>query len=278
MKSILGRKVGMTQVFTTSGEVVPVTVIEVLPNVVLQKKTIESDGYNALQVGYEDKRVSLATKPENGIVEKAKTAPKKFVRELKGDELEKYNVGDEIKVDIFQSGEAVDVTGKTKGKGFSGVIKRYGFQRGPMGHGSGYHRGVGSLATSGRWNNRIHPGKKMPGHHGFTTKTVLNLVVVSVDVENNVMLVKGPVPGANRSLVVIRTAVKAQKKAAQPFELVKYEAPVVETVVEEVPTEEEVTVEVTNTQELTAEETIQEAVEANKEAEANTPANEEAAE
>jgi large subunit ribosomal protein L3 len=221
MKSILGRKVGMTQVFTVEGNVVPVTVVEVLPNVVLQKKTIENDGYEALQVGYEDKRQSLANKAEAGIVAKANTSAKKFVRELHGDELAKYNVGDEIKVDIFASGDAIDVTGKTKGKGFSGVIKRYGFHRGPSAHGSGYHRGIGTLATSGRYNNRIHPGRKMPGHHGFTTKTVLNLAVVAVDVENNVMLIKGPVPGANKSLVTIRSAVKTNKKP-ETFNLVSY--------------------------------------------------------
>ena len=229
MKSILGRKVGMTQVFTTTGEVVPVTVVEVLPNVVLQKKTVENDGYEALQVGYEDKRQSLANKPEAGHLAAANTGAKKFIRELKGDELAGYNVGDEIKVDIFNAGDVVDVTGKTKGKGFSGVIKRYGFQRGPSAHGSGYHRGIGSIATSGRYNNRIHPGRKMPGHHGHTTKTVQNLVVISTDVENSVMLIRGPIPGPNRSLVMVKSAVKAQTKKVPVRELVRYESSVVET-------------------------------------------------
>jgi large subunit ribosomal protein L3 len=241
MKAILGRKVGMTQVFTTTGEVVPVTVVEVLPNVVLQVKTKETDGYDAIQVGYEDKRATLANKPEAGHFAKANTAPKRFVRELKGDEMMKYAVGDEIKVDTFAAGEVVDVTGKTKGKGFTGVIKAYGFHRGPMGHGSGYHRGIGTLATSGRWNNRIHPGRKMPGHFGFTTKTVLNLAVISVDPENNVMLIRGPIPGANRSLVMIRSAVKVQKKPQPERVLVKYEkkvAAVEEPVVNEAPVEE----------------------------------------
>lgn len=242
MKSILGRKVGMTQVFTVQGNVVPVTVVEVLPNIVLQKKTVENDGYEALQVGYEDKRQSLANKAEAGITAKANTGAKRFVRELKGDEMNKYNVGDEVKVDIFASGEAIDVTGKTKGKGYSGVIKRWGFHIGPKGHGSGYHRGVGSLATSGRYNNRIHKGRKMPGHYGFETKTILNLQVVKVDVENNYMLIKGPVPGANKSLVVIRSAVKAQKNKPEAYELVHYEPKVevkeeVNEVVEEVKVE-----------------------------------------
>ena len=255
MKAILGRKVGMTQVFTTAGEVVPVTVVEVLPNVVLQVKTKENDGYDAIQVGYEDKRATLANKPEAGHFAKANTAPKKFVRELKGDEMMKYAVGDEIKVDTFAAGEVVDVTGKTKGKGFSGVIKAWGFHRGPSAHGSGYHRGIGTLATSGRYNNRIHPGRKMPGHHGFTTKTVLNLAVVSVDVENNVMLIRGPIPGANRSLVVIRSAVKVQNKPQPERVLVKYE----KVVEEELPVEE-----------VVAEEVVEEVVET-----AEAPVNEE---
>ncbi len=237
MKAILGRKVGMTQVFTTTGEVLPVTVVEVLPQVVLQKKTKDVDGYEALQVGYEDKRQSLANKPEAGHYAKANTGAKKFIRELQGDELAGYNVGDEIKVDLFAAGDVVDVTGKTKGKGFSGVIKRYGFQRGPSAHGSGYHRGVGTLATSGRYNNRIHPGRKMPGHHGNTTNTVQNLVVVSTDVENSVMLIRGPIPGPNKSLVMIKSAVKAQKKPQPVRELVHYEVKVETPVVEEVAVE-----------------------------------------
>jgi len=250
MKSILGRKVGMTQVFTTDGRVVPVTVVEVLPNVVLQKKTKEKDGYEALQVGYEDKRVSLQNKAEAGITAKANTSAKRFVRELKGDELAKYNVGDSITVDIFKSGDAIDVTGKTKGKGFTGLIKAIGYQRGPMGHGSGYHRGVGTLATSGRWNNRIHKGRIMPGHWGFTTKTVLNLVVVDVDASNNVMLIKGPVPGANKSLITIRSAVKVQKKA-QSFTLVDYSAQWAEEETKNTPVVEEVA---TPVEEVVAEE------------------------
>lgn len=224
MKAILGRKVGMTQVFTTDGTMIPVTVVEVLPNVVLQKKTKETDGYEALQVGIEDKRESLATKPELGHVSKANTAPKQFIRELKGDEMTKYNVGDEVKVDIFNAGELVDVIGTTKGKGFSGMHTRKGFSLGPAAHGSGYHRGVGSIATVGLTNNRIHPGRILPGHHGFYTRTIQNLTVVSVDASKNVMLVKGAIPGANKSLVTIRSAVKFTKNVKPAKELVNYNA------------------------------------------------------
>ena len=222
MKAILGRKVGMTQVFATDGTTIPVTVVEVLPNIVLQKKTVENDGYDALQVGIEDKKENSANKAELGHVKAANTAPKKFVKEIKGDELAKYNVGDAITVDIFQAGEYVDVTGVSKGKGFSGVIKRYGFHIGPKGHGSGYHRGVGTLATNGRTNNRIHPGRKMPGHHGNEGKTILNLTVVAVMPEKNALLVKGAIPGANKSLVVVRSAVKSHKNVPAAKTLVNY--------------------------------------------------------
>lgn len=236
MKSILGRKVGMTQVFTTTGEVCPVTVVEVLPNVVLQKKTLENDGYEALQVGYEDKKV--ANKPETGIVTKANTTPKKFVRELKGDELNGYNVGDEIKVTLFKVGDVVDVQAKSKGKGFSGVIKRWGQHRGPMGHGSGSHRLIGSLASNGRYNMGVEKGHHMPGHHGNKTTTVQNLVVLAVDEENSVLLIRGPIPGANRSLVVIKSASKAQLRKPVERVLVDYSTLVKKEVVEETVTEQ----------------------------------------
>ncbi len=222
MKAILGRKVGMTQVFATDGTTIPVTVVEVLPNVVLQKKTIENDGYEALQVGIEDKAERKANKAELGHLKAANTAPKYFVREIKGDELAKYNVGDVITVDSFTAGEYVDVIGVSKGKGFSGVIKRYGFHIGPKGHGSGYHRGIGTIATNGRTNNRIHPGRKMAGHHGNKGTTVLNLTVVAVMPEKNAILIKGAVPGANRSLVTIRSAVKAHKNVPAAKTLVNY--------------------------------------------------------
>ena len=224
MKAIIGRKVGMTQVFTTEGLGIPVTVVEVQPNVVLQKKTVEKDGYDALQVGIEDMRETLANKAEKGIFTKANTTPKQFVREIKGDELASYNVGDAVTVDVFQAGDLVDVTGTTKGKGFSGTVKRYGHAIGPKGHGSGYHRGAGSMATIGLTNNRIHPGKKMPGHHGNSTNTVLNLEVVAVDAEKNAILIKGAIPGPNKGLVTIRSAVKVNKSKPSVKTLVNYAA------------------------------------------------------
>lgn len=224
MKAIIGRKVGMTQVFTTEGLGIPVTVVEVQPNVVLQKKTVEKDGYDALQVGIEDMRETLANKAEKGIFAKANTEPKQFVREIKGDELVSYNVGDAVTVDVFQAGDLVDVTGTTKGKGFSGTVKRYGHAIGPKGHGSGYHRGAGSMATIGLTNNRIHPGKKMPGHHGNSTNTVLNLEVVAVDAEKNAILIKGAIPGPNKGVVTIRSAVKVSRSKPTVKNLVNYSA------------------------------------------------------
>lgn len=222
MKSIIGRKVGMTQVFTTDGVLVPVTVVEVQPNVVLQVKTVENDGYAALQVGIEEQRVSSTNKPEAGIFAKAGTTPKQIIREIQGDELAKYQVGQAVTADLFKAGEVVDVQGVTKGKGFSGAIKRWGFTIGPKGHGSGYHRGIGSMATSGRTNNRVHPGKKMAGHHGNYVRTILNLEVVSVDVSKSAILIKGAIPGPNRSVVTIRTAVKTQRKQPVAKTLVSY--------------------------------------------------------
>lgn len=219
---------GMTQVFATDGTMYPVTVIEVLPNVVTQKKTIEKDGYEAIQVGYEEKKENRANKAEKGIFAKANTTPKYELRELKGDEMAKYNVGDSITVDIFQAGDVIDVTGTSKGKGFSGAIKRYGYTIGPKGHGSGYHRGSGSYATIGRTNNRIHPGKKSAGHHGNKTATILNLVVVAVDASKNALLVKGAIPGPTKSIVTVRSAVKAQKGAKVIKTLVNNTAAVAE--------------------------------------------------
>ena len=211
MKAILGRKVGMTQVFATDGTFIPVTVVEVLPNVVLQKRSIEKDGYEAIQLGYEDKKEKSATKAELGHVKKANTTPKMFVKEVKGDEMMAYEVGNQISVDLFKAGELVDVIGVNKGKGFQGSIKRHGYTKGPMGHGSGYHRGIGSIATNGRTNNRIHPGTKMPGHMGNVQTTVLNLQVVAVDPAKNAILIKGAIHGPNKGLVTIRSAVKFTK-------------------------------------------------------------------
>lgn len=222
MKSIIGRKVGMTQVFSTDGVLIPVTVVEVLPNVVLQVKTLENDGYAALQVGIEEQKASSTNKPEAGIFAKAGTTPKQIIREIQGDELAGYQVGQAVTVDLFKNGDMVDVQGLTKGKGFTGAVKRWGFTIGPKGHGSGYHRGIGSMATSGRTNNRVHPGKKMSGHHGNFVRTILNLQVVGVDVSKNAILIKGAIPGPKRGIVTIRTAVKAQVKQAAPTELVSY--------------------------------------------------------
>ena len=205
-KGILGRKVGMTQVFTETGELIPVTVIEATPNVVLQVKTLENDGYSALQLGYQDKRQVLSNKPEQGHVAKANTTPKRYIREIRDAEGE-FNVGDEVKVDIFAAGEAVDVTGITKGHGYQGNIKKDGQSRGPMAQGSRYHRRPGSL---GAIINRVFKGKKLPGRMGNHKRTVQNLQVVRVDVENNVILVKGNVPGANKSLVTVKYSVKAK--------------------------------------------------------------------
>ena len=228
MKGILGRKLGMTQVFTTDGSLIPVTVVEATPNVVLQKKTVENDGYESVQVGFEDKREGLANKPEKGIAAKANTAPKRFVREFRGSEMMSYEVGDLIKVDSFVAGEVVDVTGTSKGKGFQGVIKRHGHSIGPKGHGSGAHRIVGSMGPIAP--NRILPGKKLPGQMGNVTRTVQNLEVIAVDVDNNLLLIKGSVPGPKRGLVIVKSAVKASGKVNPAVELVINQQPVNENV------------------------------------------------
>lgn len=205
-KGILGKKVGMTQIFTESGEFIPVTVIEATPNVVLQVKTVETDGYEAVQVGFDDKREVLSNKPAKGHVAKANTAPKRFIREFKN--IEGLEVGSEITVDTFEAGDVVDVTGTTKGKGFQGVIKRHGQARGPMAHGSRYHRRPGSMGSIAA--NRVLKGKKLPGQTGGNIVTVQNLEIVKVDTERNVLLIKGNVPGAKKSLVMVRSAVKAK--------------------------------------------------------------------
>ena len=207
-KGILGRKIGMTQIFTEEGKLIPVTVVQATPNVVLQVKTNETDGYEAIQVGFENKREKLANKPEMGHVAKAETAPKRFVREFRNVNVAEYQVGQEIKVDTFAEGEVVDVTGKTKGKGFQGVIKRHGQSRGPMAHGSRYHRRPGSMGSIA--SNRVLNGKKLRGQTGGNIVTVQNLEVVKVDTERNVLLIKGNVPGAKKSLVMVRSAVKAK--------------------------------------------------------------------
>ena len=216
-KGILGKKVGMTQIFSETGSLIPVTVIEVTPNVVLQKKTVETDGYAAVQLGYADKKESRANKAETAHAAKANTAPKRFVKEIAGEEMLAFEVGQEVKGNIFTVGELVDVTGTSKGKGYQGVIKRYNFGRGPMAHGSGFHRGIGSMGSIDP--ARIKPGKKMPGRMGGVTKTVQNLEFVKYDAENNVILVKGNVPGAKNSYVVVTNAVKAKNASLNPESL-----------------------------------------------------------
>ena len=234
MKGILGRKIGMTQVFTKSGKLIPVTVVEVEPNVVTQIKTVENDGYEAIQLGFDTKKEKNSTKANIGHAKKAETAPKRFYKEIRGVNVSDYTLGQQLTVDMFSEGEVVDVTGTTKGKGFQGVIKRHNQHRGPMGHGSHYHRGPGSMGTMRPM--RVFKGKKLPGHMGGLTVTIQNLEIVAVDNENNVILVKGNVPGANKSLVVIKTAVKNPNKVNETEELISY---VSEPVVEETSETEE---------------------------------------
>ena len=206
MKGILGKKIGMTQVFAKNGKLIPVTVVSVEPNVVMQVKTKETDGYEAIQLGFVSKKEKHSTKAETGHAKKANTAPKRFLKEIKGVEVSNYELGQEIKCDIFEAGEIVDVTGTSKGKGFQGVIKRYNQSRGPMGHGSQYHRGVGSMGTLRPM--RVFKGKKLPGHMGNETVTIQNLEIVAVDLDENVILIKGSVPGYKKSLVKIKDAAR----------------------------------------------------------------------
>lgn len=229
-KGILGRKLGMTQVFAKNGKLIPVTVVEVEPNVVTQIKTTETDGYEAIQLGFDTKREKLSNKAEQGHVKKANTAPKRFLKEIRGVDVSKYELGQELTVNVFEEGEMVDVTGTSKGKGYQGVIKRYHQSRGPMGHGSQYHRGVGSLGTMRPM--RVFKGKKLPGHMGHVTVTMQNLEVVAVIPEENVILIKGNVPGAKKSLVIIKSAIKKANVKNEKVELVSYK--VKEEVKEEV--------------------------------------------
>lgn len=210
MKAILGRKVGMTQVFTEQGDVVPVTVVESGEMVVVQKKTVEKDGYNAIQVGFGDVKVKNVTKPLKGHFEKSKVEPKKFLREFRVDNIDDYEVGQKIGVDIFRVGEKVDVVGTSKGKGFQGSIKRHGHHTGDMSHGSKFHRLRGSLGASAGVA-RVVKGTKAHGHMGHERKTVLNLEVIKVDADKNAILLKGAIPGPKKGLVKIREAVRFQK-------------------------------------------------------------------
>ena len=229
MKAILGRKMGMTSVFAEDGTLYPVTVVEVLPNVVTQVKTLEKDGYVAVQVGYEEKKESRANKAEKGIAKKANTVPHYVSKELRGDEMGAYQLGDTIKADLFKDGDIVDVIGTSKGHGYSGTIKRWHMHIGPKGHGSGYHRGQGSFANNGRYNHGVMPGKHMSGHHGNKSATLLNLLVVKVDAEKGYILVKGGLPGAKKSIVTIRSAIKTVKNKERVKSLInRAPAPVVE--------------------------------------------------
>ena len=280
MKGILGRKLGMTQVFTKDGVLIPVTVVEVKPNVVLQKKTQETDGYDAVQLGYEDVKEQRSNKPAIGHAKKANTAPKHYIHEFRADEMLDLEVGAEVKADLFKAGDVVDVQGTTKGHGYSGTIKRYNAHRGPESHGGSKNvRHIGSLATTGRNNGRIEKNTPMPGQYGNVTATMQNLTVVKVDTEDGYILIKGNVPGPKKGLVVIHTTVKPVKEVA-PVELISYtdgskieavedlgEEIVVEEVAEETPAEEvveEVAAEVAEeapVEEAPAEETTEEASE-----------------
>lgn len=220
MKSIIGRKIGMTEVFATDGTMYPVTVIEVLPNVVVAKKTNEKDGYEALQVGYEPIAERRLNKCELGIYKKANVAAHAHLYELKGDEIYGKNVGETLTADLFQAGEVVDIIGTAKGHGYTGTIKRYHNHIGPKGHGSGYHRQIGSLANNGRDNNRVIPGKTMSGHWGPRQATLENVTVIASNVEKGYILVKGGIPGPKKSIVMIRSAILAQFGKPEVKELV----------------------------------------------------------
>lgn len=237
MKGILGKKIGMTQVFANDGKLIPVTVVSVEPNVVMQIKTNETDGYEAIQLGFTTKKEKHSTKSEIAHAKKANSAPKRFLKEIRGVDAKNYELGQEINCEVFEAGEIVDVTGTSKGKGFQGVIKRYNQTRGPMGHGSQYHRGVGSMGTLRPM--RVFKGKKLPGHMGHETITIQNLEIVATDLENNIILIKGNVPGPKNSFVIIKTSIKHPDTKKAASELISYETAAekeideVETVAEE---------------------------------------------
>ena len=208
-KGLIGKKLGMTQIFDEQGKVIPVTVIEAGPCVVAQVKTVESDGYNAIQLGFGDVKESKVNKPEKGHFTKSKLPLKKHLREFRLDSVENINVGDELKADTFTAGDQLDIQGTSKGKGFQGVIKRHGQSRGPMGHGSMYHRRPGSMGPTST-PGRVFKGKKLPGHMGHVTVTIQNLDVDKVDMDKNVILVKGSVPGAKGAILKLKTSVKSK--------------------------------------------------------------------
>ena len=254
MKGILGRKVGMTQVFTKEGKLIPVTVVACEPNVVMQVKTVEKDGYNAIQLGVVDKKENRSNKAELGHAKRANTTPKRFLKEIK-DVAGTYNVGDKIGVDIFEVGEVVDVTGTSKGKGTQGVIKRHNQSRGPMGHGSHYHRRPGSMGTM--LPKRVLKGKNLPGHMGVETVTIQNLEIIEANTTDNYILVSGNIPGAKNSLVFIKEAVK-NSRTKDAKDILVYEEEAVTDFVEEA-------VETQNVEEETATDEVSETPEENKE-------------
>ena len=259
MKGILGKKIGMTQVFTKEGKLIPVTVIEVEKNIVTQIKTVAKDGYNSIQLGAFDKREKVSNKPEMGHAKKANTTPKRFLKEIKGLDVTSYEVGQVIGVDTFEAGELVDVTGTSKGKGFQGTIKRHNFSRGPMTHGSHYHRRPGSRGSM--LPMRVLKGKKLPGHMGNEQVTIQNLEIIAVDVENSCLLISGNVPGPKKGYVLIRTAVKNGGKN-EAKELVSYVVEEIEETTNEVITEETENVENTPVETEEVVETTEETAEA----------------
>ncbi len=206
MKGILGKKIGMTQIFNADGTVSPVTVIEAGPCTVLQKKDVDNDGYDAIQLGFDDRKSTRVIKPELGHAKKANSTPKRYIKEFRGLQIAEYEVGQELKADLFNEGEYVDVIGTSKGKGFQGNIKRHNQSVGPMAHGSRYHRGPGSMGSIQA--NRVPKGKKLPGHMGHARITLQNLLIVKIDTEHNVILVKGSIPGPRNSYVTVRSALK----------------------------------------------------------------------
>lgn len=209
-KAILGKKLGMTQVFTEEGQLVPVTVVEAGPCVVAQKKIDENEGYSAVQLGFGDVKERRVNKPTKGHFDKAGVTYKKYLREFRLENSNEYEVGQEVKVDIFEAGDKVDVRGISKGKGFQGVIKRWNAHRGPMTHGSKYHRSAGSMGGASS-PSRVFKGKKLPGHMGHVPATIQNLEVVKVDTENNLLLIKGALPGSKGTLLSIKDSIKAAK-------------------------------------------------------------------
>ena len=262
-KGILGRKIGMTEKFTTDGKVIPVTVVEVEPNVIMQVKTVETDGYNAIQLAVVDKKEKNASKAAIGHAKKAGVSPKRFLKEIRVESTEGYTLGSTIAADTFEVGEKVDVTGTSKGKGFQGVIRRHGQSRGPETHGSRYHRRPGSMGTMRPM--RVLKGKKLAGHMGAETVTIQNLEIIEVCVEDNYILVSGNIPGPKNSLVLIRSAVKGGKVEPKEIIINKPETVVdaVEEVAEETTTEvvEENVTETENTTEEVVEETTEETLE-----------------